>query len=223
MDDNSAGEDLGILSRTQTRYATELEHRIHPTGHWLELGADIGLLSAALLTNTSISRLDVIEPNHSVHGQLTTAISGHGQIVSSLEAVDSGSYDGVIAVHVLDHLPNLGVDLERIAECLCSRGIVCFVTHNEDSVLRRLLSRRWPPFCLQHPQLFSEKTITRVLNHHGFEVLQVSRTTNYFRLKHAASVLFSILKIPKGLLRLVPEVAIPMKLGNIVTYARRLA
>jgi 2-polyprenyl-3-methyl-5-hydroxy-6-metoxy-1,4-benzoquinol methylase len=222
MDDNTAGEDLSVLTKTQTKYVDDLNDVVDVKGRWLELGADIGLLTQALIQNTKISEIDVIEPNQQVHPQLTSSLQGRGQIVSSLDVVQSASYDGVVAIHVLDHITHLDSQLRAISSVLKPGGHVCFVTHNEVSLLRKVLLRRWPPFCLQHPQLFSPESISEVLSKEGFEVIEVKRTTNFFSLRHAALVLFSVLHLPKSLAKIVPPISMPMRLGNIATYARKV-
>lgn len=222
MEDNTAGESTDVLVKTQSKYAVELDKVVNVSGKWLELGADIGLLTRALLANEKITEVDVIEPNSQVHDDLINTLEGHGKIVDSLTSARPSHYDGVIAVHVLDHISDLSASLVQISHVLKTGGIVCFVTHNEKSFLRKALSKRWPPFCLQHPQLFSPKSISITLENAGFEIIAIRRTTNYFSLRHAASILFSVLRIPQWLSNLFPAIAVPMKLGNIVTYARKV-
>jgi 2-polyprenyl-3-methyl-5-hydroxy-6-metoxy-1,4-benzoquinol methylase len=219
MEDNTAGEDLTTLERTQSRYISNLAKTIPIKGQWLELGADIGLLTQNLLNQPEVTRVDVIEPNESVHPRLLESLNGRGSILQSLKSSAPNFYDGVTAVHVLDHITNLSQHLQEISAVLKPGGMVCFVTHNEASLLRRAIGRRWPPFCLQHPQLFSQKSISVALELQGFKVIAINQTTNYFSLRHVASVAFSVFRIPSFILKIVPPTAVPMKLGNIVTYA----
>ena len=221
MDDNTAGEHIDTLKRTQARYVTDMSDSIDLQGHWLELGADIGLLTEQLLEQTEIRNVDVIEPNSSVHPTLLNSLRQRGRLISSLENAESGLYDGITAIHVLDHVTHLDVYLKAIFNLLKPDGKICFVTHNEKTFIRRFLSRRWPPFCLQHPQLFSPSSMSFALELQGFKVVRISKTTNYFSLRHVASVLFSLFRIPPWFLKAVPEVIIPMKLGNILTIAEK--
>lgn len=222
MEDNTAGEDLTVLARTQARYVSDLAETIEVKGQWLELGADIGLLTQKLLSQPNVTRVDVIEPNESVHPRLLESLNDRGRILPSLESSKQNFYDGVTAIHVLDHITNLSQHLQEISAVLKPGGFVCFVTHNEASLLRKAIGRRWPPFCLQHPQLFSPTSISESLKQQGFKVIKVKRTTNYFSLRHVASVAFSVFKIPSFFLKLVPSFDVPMKLGNIVTYAVKI-
>lgn len=222
MDDNTAGEDINVLERTQSRYVSELSKAVEVQGSWLELGADIGLLTKNLLDLPGIVSVDVIEPNEAVHPRLSDALNGKGKIIDSLKFAPVNYFDGVTAIHVLDHITNLSQHLQEIAAVLKPGGFVCFVTHNEASLLRRVITRRWPPLCLQHPQLFSPKSISSALELQGFRVISTKRTANYFSLRHVASVAFSVFRIPSKLSKLIPNIAVPMKLGNIVTYAVKI-
>jgi predicted TPR repeat methyltransferase len=219
MDDNTAGEDENVLQRTQLRYVSNLAKKLRVRGNWLELGADIGLLTQSLLKQSEINSVDVIEPNTAVHGRLRDSLNERGQILDDLSSAASNYYDGVAAIHVLDHITDLSTHLSSINSVLKPGGYVCFVTHNEKSILRKAISRRWPPFCLQHPQLFSPDSISDVLERQGFSVIAVERTANYFNLRHIATVAFAVFKIPKKLSVLVPSISVPLRLGNIATYA----
>ncbi len=219
MDDNTAGEDENVLQRTQSRYVSNLAKKLHVRGNWLELGADIGLLTQRLLKQSEINSVDVIEPNTAVYERLRDSLNERGQVLDDLSSAATNYYDGVAAIHVLDHITDLSTHLTSINSVLKPGGYVCFVTHNEKSFLRKAISRRWPPFCLQHPQLFSPDSISDVLERQGFSVISVERTVNYFNLRHIATVAFAIFKIPKKLTVLVPSISIPLRLGNIATYA----
>jgi hypothetical protein len=219
MDDNTAGEDEVTLSRTQNRYVKDLGSHDDLRGNWLELGADIGLLTKSLLQRPEVVNVDVIEPNISVHKRLTESLGATGKILNSLDEVSAGSYDGVTAIHVLDHITELSSHLEQISNALKPGGKVYFVTHNEDSLMRKLIQKRWPPFCLQHPQLFTPHSITAALERAGFDVISVQKTTNFFSLRHMGSVFFAIFRLPVSWARVIPPLVLPMKLGNISTYA----
>ena len=95
------------------------------------------------------------------------------------------------------------------------------MVHNENSLLRIVLVRRWLPFCLQHLHLFSPVSLRAALESKGFSVESVTRTTNYFTLHHLATVAFSVLGIPNRFARLIPRFLLPLPLGNIQVVARK--
>ena len=44
------------------------------------------------------------------------------------------------------------------------------------------MGRKWPPYCSQHPQLFTKDGIFKISELTGFEVIKKGRTFNYFAL-----------------------------------------
>jgi len=99
-------------------------------------------------------------------------------------------------------------------------GVVLIVTHDCASVLARVLGRRWPPYTLQHPQLFSQRSLATLLQASGFEVIETIKTTNYFPLPFLMGAALTVFGLPE---RFVPAGDAPLvglKLGNIGTVAR---
>lgn len=220
MPDNSAGEDIATLSRTQSKYVSVLKQETEIADRWLDVGADIGLFGYAL-RHQGAKRIDAIEPNVEVHAQLSNNIGSNGVVGVDWASFVGNQYGGIAAIHVLDHLEALSEELHRIYEHLVPGGHFFAVVHNERSLLRYLLGTRWPPFCLQHPQLFSKSTLQKTLENHGFTVLIVGRTTNYFSLRHLVIVGLKVLGLSSRLGKIAPGFVIPFKFGNIFVIGQK--
>ena len=220
MPDNSAGEDIATLSRTQSKYVSVLKRETEIGDRWLDVGADIGLLGYAL-RHQGAKRIDAIEPNVEVHSQLSNNIGSNGVVGTDWNSFLASQYEGIAAIHVLDHFEALSEELNRIYEHLVPGGHFFAVVHNERSLLRYLLGTRWPPFCLQHPQLFSKSTLRKTLENHGFNVLVVGRTTNYFSFRHLVIVGSKVLGLSDRLGRIAPSFVIPFKFGNIFVIGQK--
>jgi SAM-dependent methyltransferase len=219
MPDNTNGELLSTLVRTQLQYVRQIRSYGYSGGRILDIGADIGLLIQEIAQNLD-TQSDAVEPNTGVHGALSQVVGDGGIIATSLSDLPNGAtYDLIAGVHVLDHIVNLRETIERVASKVKKGGHIYFVTHNERSLLRRLLGRRWPPFCLQHPHLFDRRTLAAAFVRAGFTNVQISPTTNYFSLRHIARVGCQLLGLPQKISRLVPPLVIPMRLGNIAVQA----
>jgi hypothetical protein len=54
------------------------------------------------------------------------------------------------------------------------------VTHDESSLLSRLLRAKWPAFCVRHPENFNPKSMRALLAVAGFEGLVQLKMVNYF-------------------------------------------
>jgi 2-polyprenyl-3-methyl-5-hydroxy-6-metoxy-1,4-benzoquinol methylase len=145
------------------------------------------------------------------------------EIVSDLsESKLNKQYDLFIAVHVLDHLLDPYSDLLTIGKSMKSGGKAFIVVHNQKSMLAKILGRKWPPYCLQHPQIFDRKSIDLLLSKVGFHQIQISRTKNKVSIKNLISMLFQILRLPKFLLKVIPDLSIDLYLGNIIVSAEKI-
>ena len=223
MGDNTAGEQTNVLSMTQASYLRSLSKSVDIKGKWLELGGDIGLLTKQLLTLPGVNSVDVLEPNLSVHAQLTEILDSRGKVAASWPGLtDEREFEGVIAIHVLDHLLDLRSELDVVSDKIKNGGSVFFVTHDESSTLRRILKSKWIPFCLQHPQLFSPESIANALEFSGFQRIHVSKTYNYVSLRHIVDVATSVIGAGKFFTRLCPNISLKLKLGNITSYAQKV-
>jgi len=221
MEDNTAGEKLHVLNDTQRSYVEILAGKTEVSGDWLELGGDIGLLTKHLFDLPKVENVSVIEPNISVHPDLLKLIDGRGATAANWSGLPStAQFNGIVAVHVLDHLLDLSGELDRIRTCLNNGGMAFFVTHDESSLLRKFLKSKWPPFCLQHPQLFNPNSISKVLEHNGFGSVNVTKTFNKFTLRHIAEVATNVIGFGSLVVKLVPPIAVRLKLGNIATLSR---
>ena len=81
------------------------------------------------------------------------------------------------------------------------------------------MGRKWPPFCLQHPELYSPGSITNLLQATGFAHVDVCRAKNYFPFsfmaRQAAGLVgLNLEKVP------LPDTVIGLRLGNMLTLAR---
>ena len=220
MPDNTNNEDIDLLRKTQNAYERQIKAYGFGGSRALDVGADIGLLAEALRSRDSRVSIDAIEPNRAVHPELQSAIGPGGRIADTWAGLpDDARYDLIAGIHVIDHLVDLRGTIEQVVQRIRPGGQVYFVTHNERSLMRRLLGRRWPPFCLQHPHLFDRHTLRRIFENAGFVNVQVRRTTNYFSLRHIARVATQLLGLPTRLANIAPPVALPLKLGNISVQA----
>jgi 2-polyprenyl-3-methyl-5-hydroxy-6-metoxy-1,4-benzoquinol methylase len=223
--ENMADASLGSRKRTQAGYVEILQQYSRMAGGLLEVGADIGLFAEACANAGQFDRLWLAEPNRRVHAQLERRFAGRNATIlgamSPTAEVPPGTISTVVMIHVLDHLPDPGSVLRDIFRTLEPGGVLMIVTHDVHSWLARLLGRRWPPFALQHPQLFSPQAMRRLVTASGFEVLKIIRTINYFPAAFLLRAGLTVFGLPaKGIPgQWGPDIAV--KLGNICTLARR--
>ena len=223
MPDNLMGESVGTASRTQSGYADQILRHAKEVKSYLEIGPDIGLV-AKRISESITSNCILVEPNIDVHDALLSNTKRFlkVQLVRDFQEIqieDADALDLIVGIHVLDHLLEPSITLEKFRRMASDSGKLCLVVHNEKSFLRKLLRRTWPPFCLQHPQLFNPSTLNDLLATKGWKTISIKRTRNYYSLRNLGMMVCSITRLPPFLSRIVPNWEIPVYLGNIMVIA----
>lgn len=225
MPDNTAGVDQATLRRTQGRYAATLRRHAPAAGDYLEVGPDIGLFAEAAVAGRDDATLYLFEPNRAVWPALDQRFgAGRCRLSDAMDdygAVPDASIGAAAMVHVLDHALEPVALLRSIAAKLAPGGALAIVTHDESSLMARLLGPRWLPHCLQHPQLYRPATIAGAVAAAGLEVVEVSKTSNDFPLAYLVKHGLSAAGLPHGWVPAAQRPALALKLGNLITVARR--
>lgn len=150
--------------------------------------------------------------------------SGHPHLISTeiddLSPVPDGSIALAVMNYVLDHLLDPIAILRQIEAKLRPGGVEMIVTHNERSLLRRLMAVKFPPFCLQRPAFYSPASMTALLKHAGFAQVDVGRSANFFPIafmqrQAAWTARIDLSRIP------LPKLPVGLGLGNMITFAIR--
>lgn len=211
------------IRQTQQGYFEEIAREADLTGSYLEIGPDVGHLVEAAAQCGQFDRFWLFEPNRAVHTQLRKAATPFPvtlvEEMFDLAAVPLASVGLAVMIHVLDHLTDpLGM-VRQIAARLRPGGLLAIVTHNEASLLRALIGKRWPPFCLQHPQLFSPATMQGLLQRAGLQDVKVTSSANVFPAGFLVQQAIQGIGLPASKLSL-PSFPVKLRLGNILTLAR---
>lgn len=212
-----------LARRTQQSYFDDIAAEADLSGGYLEIGPDVGYLVAEAARRGQFEHMWLYEPNCVVHDRLRAA-AGANQVslsagMADLSEVPSGTIGLAVMVHVLDHLVDPLETLREISSKLRPGGMLATVTHNEASLLARALGRRWPPFCLQHPQLFNPKTMRTLMHRAGLSNVDVRRSSNYFSSDFLVRQAAQATGLGMGRLPL-PAFPVRLRLGNILTIAR---
>lgn len=210
------------LVATQRGYWDRAVQLGNLSGGYLEIGPDVGYIVERAVAEGRFHKLWLFEPNAAVHAKLAASARSVPHVISPAMEDFSGVPDGSVGlafmVHVLDHMLEPVAALTQIRRKLRPGGKLVIVTHNEQSLLRTAMGTRWPPFCLQHPQIYNPDSIRRMIRTCGYSDVVVERSVNYFpidfMLRQAAySLGFSIGNVP------LPKTVLGLKLGNMITIA----
>lgn len=221
MPDNTDGVEIGTLDKTHQGYARAILADTPSPRHILELGPDIGLTTSWLCSLSPQSDVKVVEPNEAVHQDLRLRLP-RAVIATDVNSLGSEApVDMFVAIHVMDHLLDPRGTLATVDNLVSPDARLGLVVHNEKSVIRRLLGRRWPPFCLQHPQLFNPETLRYLLETQGWSGVSVQRTVNYFPIRHLGVSLSKLAHVPRSAANWLPRREVGIALGNILAVAQR--
>ncbi len=221
MPDNTMGEDKSTVSKTQSAYAKWILRDGVKADSYLEVGPDIGLVSKEIAALGSPKHISFIEPNLSVRKELLENVSNVSsiEIVDFIESLKNTDFNLIVGVHVYDHLLDPIEDLKNIQRCAAEGAFLSIVVHNERSPLRKILGAKWPPFCLQHPQLYNPKTLSELLEKSGWTARKVEKSTNWYHLRYFIGMGFSVLGIKDRFSHYLPNVEFPIRLGNLICLA----
>src|SRR5215831_8266578 len=212
--------------RTQESYARLLRPHSRMGGHFLEIGPDIGLFASSFAKSGSFHHFWLYEPNRDVHQSLAGNFRGLSFTINSgiFHASDmpAQSVSTAVMIHVLDHLLQPKEFLHEVRASLEPGGVILNVTHDCASGLARLLGRRWPPYTLQHQQLFSRRSLAALLQASGFDVVESVKTTNYFPVAFLMRAALTVFGLPERLIPAAESPLLGLKLGNIGTIARKV-
>jgi hypothetical protein len=224
--ENMADVPMHARVRTQHGYAELLMRHSRGDRGFLEIGADVGLFAERCAKLGRFEQFWLYEPNLSVHADLARRLAGHQYKIHSAMWPTSDlpreSCSSAALIHVLDHLLDPIEFLGKIRDALDDGGTVLVVTHNTGSLLARALGRRFPPFALQHPQLYSPASITRLFERAGYDIVRIADAVNYFPVMHLVRGGLSVLGLPSFAPHLQGP-TVPIRLGNMAVIARKRA
>jgi SAM-dependent methyltransferase len=186
------------------------------SGFVLELAHDMGW-----------SDVRGVEPSADAIGQASPDIRPRiAMDVMRAGLFEAGSFDAVTMFQVLDHMPDPAVLLEECRRVLRPGGVVLAFNHSVTAWSARLLGERSPIIDVEHTYLYSPRTMHRLFDEAGYEVLSITPARNTYSLSYLAQ----LLPLPDGpkarlLERLGRSRAGALRatvpLGNLCLIARR--
>ena len=214
---------MSALVKTQRGYFKELKKKSALKNSYIEIGPDVGIFTVNCVAEGSFDKYWLCEPNRAVANALADVVRNHSFVIIEdmfgFSPIPDQSAGAAVMIQVLDHLLDPIATLTELRKKLLPDGKLLLVTHNEKSLLRKVVGWRWPAFCLQHPQIYSPKSITKLLEASGYRIESINRSKNYFEfsflLKHLLwAIGIRISSIPKFL-----NFTVGLKLGNMITIA----
>lgn len=183
--------------RTARRVLNYLATLVSPPGTLLDVGAGAGFfLEEARRSGWQIAGL---EP--SAWGQkyardvlsISTVQAGGFETLATLPAA---SFNVLTAFDVIEHVLDPAALVAACARVLTPGGMLVLATPKFDSWLARLLGRYWYCIFPAHLHYFSTKSLTRLLERHGFTVERARTHRRYLGVRYFLTRLAGFLGVP---------------------------
>ena len=130
----------------------------------------------------------------------------------------------VTLFQTIEHITEPRDFLDFARDSLVPGGTVAIACHNYRDPLNRVLGKKSPIFDIEHLQLFSPKSISRLLQQAGFKEVSVRRYWN----NYPVSYLLKLSRVARGFLsresaakRTLEGLVIPVRLGNLFVTAKK--
>jgi SAM-dependent methyltransferase len=94
------------------------------------------------------------------------------------------SFDAVVLGDVIEHLPDPGRALDRIADLLVPGGVLAMMLPDAGSRVARTLGRRWWSVIPTHVQYFTRSSMATLLRRHGWMQLEVDSAPKAFSVRY---------------------------------------
>lgn len=169
--------------RAQARVALDGIERHRPPGRLLDLGCWAGfLLDEAQRRGW---RTLGVEPS-AFASDFARRQLGLDVRTADLFSVqlEPGSFEAVVLSDVIEHLPDPGRALEKIATLTAPGGLVHLALPDAGSRVARVLGARWWSVIPTHLQYFTRNSMEALLGRHGWEVLELGSAPKAFTVRY---------------------------------------
>lgn len=99
-------------------------------------------------------------------------------------SLDEHRFDAIVLGDVLEHLPDPGQALDRLATLLAPTGVVALVLPDAGSRLARAMGARWWSVIPTHVQYFTRASVKTVLERHAFRPLLLATAPKAFSVRY---------------------------------------
>ncbi len=139
-------------------------------------------------------------------------------------------FDVITLWDVIEHVGDPAAELAKSHRLLKPGGLIAVHTMDIDSLLARLMGRRWPWLMDMHIHYFRRRTLVQMLEKSGFDVIWSGAEGRYLSLRYLASRIEALNRPLGRLLRRLVQAtnlsasSLPVNLGDLMTvYARKPA
>lgn len=152
-------------------------------GALLDLGCWVGFLLAEARERGW--RVVGVEPSEFASSYARERLDLDVHTASLFEAaLPASDFDAVVLGDVIEHLPDPGAALDRIAALLAANGVVALALPDAGSTVARLIGRRWWSVIPTHVHYFTRNSIRVLLSRHGYRVESIQTAPKAFSVRY---------------------------------------
>jgi SAM-dependent methyltransferase len=173
--------------RKNSKDALEIiDYYIQPPGFLLDYGCGGGFfLCEAKKCGWDTYGLEPL-PGHAVHARAKYGV----RVITDTLRLDTCApnfFDVITAFQVFEHLPDPDCELNKLSRIIKPGGIILIEVPNIDTWSVNLLGKRHRHFVQDHLNFFSPKTLSKLLEKNGFQVIKYYLPTRYMSIHHLMS------------------------------------
>lgn len=208
-------EDRILISKNMEKFLSKIL-RYKSSGRLLDVGCAMGyFVEMALHKGFDAFGFDpsdyaITEAKKKMNGRVTL-----GSIQTVMYAYSS--FDVISMFDVFEHLADPKSDLKKLRSLLTKNGIVVIATGDANSLMARILLRRWtfynPP---QHLFFYTRPTLSRLLQEEGFEPLHWFRVGKWISMRYMLHLARTVGE--SDIARIFYDALCDTKIGEIPLY-----
>lgn len=184
-------EDFGVGNPTFTTYLKIINRFTPGKGHLLDVGAATG----TFLLTAKNHGWDVAGIEISAAAATSAREKGLSVTTGTIEdqPPESKKYDVITMWDVLEHVRHPETTVQAISRSLKPGGLFVLNLPDAGSFTAKLFSKWWPLIVPpEHLHLFSRKSLTTLLERHGFSIIETKHLGKKFRLAYILQVMYTM-------------------------------
>ena len=169
-------------SETYAKYVKKKIPDIH--GKAMDIGASEGSFLLELL-KLGYEDVSGVEPTLEAVNKADPLVKDKiKQEMFKAENFPEDTYDLISFFQVIEHVSDPEEVLTGIRRLLKDDGRIIIVCHNYKSLINKIMGRRSPIYCLGHLQIFSPKSVRKLMEKIGYHDVDVFKVTNRYELNY---------------------------------------
>ncbi len=205
------GEEAAYAGATYAAYLRDCLSLAPGRDRLLEIGCGTGFFLERAL-DLGFQEVCGVEPSRDAVEQASERVRGHIRVDCFREDLfPDAHFDMICGFQVFDHLAHPNEILQTCRRVLRPGGLVLWIHHDASAWTHRVLGQASPIIDVEHIYLFDRRTMARILEKNGFEVLRVFPVANRYPLHYW----LSLAPLPEGFKRHAIPVLRRARLGYL--------